>query len=193
MPDPLVLPATYAIVTGDTTSGNTAVEDALADATALLEEKLERKLAEQELTERLLPDSEGRLYPTVTPIVSAPGFTVYGDVIVGGPFWTSPGFTLYDPRAQVTYTGGYVERSANPTAANILPKHVEIDLCWAAYTLLHPAELAAIQAAPAGASSRSVGDASVTLKQGAPDNPSDVLASTWSRDTLRLGRVRRRL
>ena len=175
MPDPLVLPATYATVTGDTTSGNTAVEDALADATALLEEKLERKLAEQEVTERLLPDGEGRLYPTVTPIVSAPGFT------------------LYDPRAAVTYTGGYVERSANPDAANILPKHVEIDLCWAAYTLLHPASLAAIQATPAGATSRSVGDASLTLRQGAPENPGDTVDITWSRATLRLGRVGRRL
>lgn len=183
----------YVAVTNDTTSDSTAIETALAEALELLEDTLQRKLAQQSITERLEPDNLGRLYPTVTPIVSAPLFQVWGNMLVGGPFFTTPGFILYDNRVQVTYVGGYVERTANPTAANALPVAVERDLCWAAKRLLTPAFAAALTAVPPGATGVRLGDASVSYgPNGAPDI-GELLEDIWSKNTLSLGRIGRRV
>lgn len=191
---PVVLPARYRIVTGDIASADALVASALAEATELLEDTLQRKLGQQSITERLLPDNLGRLYPTVTPIISAPQFQVWGNMLVGGPFFTTPGFILYDDRVQVTYVGGYVERTANLAATNRLPVHVERDLCWAARKLLTmPDVAAALSVIPVGATSVRLGDAAVTYgPDGAPDL-SELIEDIWSDNTLKLGRVGRRV
>lgn len=188
----LVTVERYRIITGDQASASALADDALTQAVGLLEDTLQRPLEEGEITERLAPGSDGTLYPTVTPIVSAEGYSIYGSTIMGGPFFT-PGFIATDPRVSVTYVGGYVERTANPTAANRLPAHVERDLCWAANRLLTPATSAALAAVPAGVKSASVGDASITYGDAGAPRVGNVVADVWSRETLRLGRVGRRI
>lgn len=192
-PDPLLTPARYAAITSDATSTGTTLTDAIAEATALLEETLSRKLPQQSVTERLIPDGEGRLYPTVTPIISAPGLTAWGDIIVGGPFFTGPGFIVYDARIQITYTGGFLERTANPAASNRLPAHVERDLAWATWIILHPANLVAAVSSPAGATSVRVGDAGVGYGASGAPAPGMTVERIWSSGTRRLSRVGKRL
>jgi hypothetical protein len=196
----LVLFDTYQRITGDTTTGASQVADALAEAQALLEEELGRELESKSRTERLYPDPTGRVYPMVTPVTVAPsGLLVDGSSMYSaGPFQSVPGFIFEGNWADLTYTGGYVERSANPAATNRLPAHVERDLCWCAFRALAVVEAQSLALTPAGASRMQVGDIMVMFGKGGQAGEvrvgSDgVTDPVWSRQTLRLCRRGRRI
>lgn len=191
----LVLASRYVIITGDTDSDLTAVTGALVDAQALLEEELGRELESRERTERMYPDQFGRVYPRITPITVPPaGLLIDGDVLYStGPFRTVPDFIFEGNWADLTYTGGFIERSENPGAANALPQHIERDLCWVAFRALQPAAFQALALAPAGASRIINGDVQIMFGKGGSAGEirvgSDgVTDPVWSRATLRYKR-----
>lgn len=196
----LVTGARYQVITGDYGTIDTAVTAALFDAQQLLEEVLQRELESKQRTERMYPDTLGRVYPHVTPITVPPvGLLVDGDVLYStGPFAQTPSFIFEGNWADLTYTGGYVEPSANPTATNRLPQHVERDLAWCAFRALNAASFQALALAPAGASRLIVGDAQIQF--GSKGGGGEVRAGTdgltdpvWSRRTLKLRRAGRRV
>lgn len=188
----LVTAARYMVVTPDSTTAQDVIEDALADALELLEEDLGRPLASAQRTERVYPDDMGRLYPVVTPITAIPsGYRQDGQMVYGAnPFTGYPDLLNPFGWIDLVYTGGYVERSANPTAPNRLPAHVETDLCWAAYRALNPSPIAST--VPVGATNVRLGDAAINFSpQGAPQG-ADATA-VWSKATLRLKRPGKRI
>lgn len=181
----LVTVARYRAITGDETSVASAVEERITDATARLEERLDRPLAEAERSEAMYPGRDGRVYPHAIPITAAAGYTIDGYSLRGG--WWSLAAPIDDPLGTqippvITYTGGWVERTANPTATNRLPVCIEEDLAWAAYALLHPATIDA-SVVPVGATSVRLGDAAIGYgPKGAPrPNHSGIV---WSAATL---------
>ncbi len=191
----LVLQAAYERITGDVASAEADVTAALDEAQALLEDQLGRELASKVRLERMYPDTSGRVYPHVTPVtVPPPGLLIDGDTLYSiGPFPQVPSFIFEGNWADLTYTGGYVERSANPTASNRLPEHVERDLCWCAFRILRPAQFAALAGMPAGASRVVLGDAQVAFgNKGQPGEvrigSDGVTDPVWSKATLRLRR-----
>jgi hypothetical protein len=172
----LVTIARYRAITGDTATDAVTASAAIELAEELLADVLDRELASVERTETLWPTRDGYVWPSCVPITVATGYTIDGDGLVGvlGPAW--PDIT---GSVDVTYTGGWVERTANPTAPNRLPSYLERDLAFAARALVAP-EVAQY---PAGATSVSLGDASVSFgPDGAPAPGSGV---RWSRATLR--------
>lgn len=188
----LVTVERYALITGDTVSSASQVSARIEDAVALLEEELGRPLASVERTEDMWPTRDGMLWPRATPVTVAPDdYTINGYGLTGAGAWPSGvnWFTGPSTPVSVTYTGGYVERTANPTATNRLPACIERDLAWAAYRLGHPAT--ALSFVPAGASSVSLGDASISWGSGgAPGAAADLLVGAWSRQTLAYRYVR---
>lgn len=178
---PLVTVARYRQITGDADTADQLVSARIEDAVALLADELGRPLEEDERTERMWPTRDGRLWPQVTPIVEADGYTIDGDALVSSSWpWAGPPWSV--DYLDVTYTGGWAERSADPTAVNALPACIERDLAWAAYLLARPP--APPPGIPAGASSASLGDASLTMRDGASGAPGST-ASMWSRQTFR--------
>jgi len=175
----LVTVARYRLITGDTTSLAASVVDAIALAEELLADALCRPLASAERTEKMWPDAEGRLWPSATPITAAGSYTIDGNGLIGvfGPGWPDTTGAV-----SVVYTGGWVERTANPGAANALPTCIEADLAWVAKSLVAP-DASATQY-PAGATSVRLGDAAVTFGPDGPPRPG-VASVRWSRPTLR--------
>lgn len=169
----------YRAITGDTATSDGTVTARVEDAEDLLIDALGRELASEERTETMWPDRGGHLWPTCTPISIATGYTIDGHGLIGvfGPAWPDQTGAV-----SVTYTGGWVERSANPTAANRLPVYIEHDLAWATYALVSP-DTAAAQY-PAGAVSVRLGDAAVAFGPDGPPRPG-AAAVKWSRRTLR--------
>ncbi len=143
---------TYVSITGDASTASSAVEEALVEAQALVEEELDRPLELEERTE-LLRLQNGRIYPSATPILDAPftiddGYSlsgVYGDLVTG-PLDSDT------PRVLVTYTGGYT--------AETLPRRLREAICRAAQRHLHPSPLPADL--PTGAEAVRVGDVQIT-------------------------------
>lgn len=181
----------YQSITGDYTSATADVSGALDDAQGLLEEELGRELAEAERVERCYPNSAGQLFPRVTPVIAADGFTLDGNIVRGsliGIGWPDP--IVGDVAVDLTYTGGYVERSANPDAANRLPVYVERDLALAAHALLHVPATGVATGADALASSKRVGDLAVTHTERVPTGTAAQVMSCWSPETLWLRRRR---
>lgn len=187
----IVTVARYRAVTNDNLTAQSVVEFALDDAVALLEDDLGRPLAAEERTETMWRDRAGWLRPAAVPIVSVAtaGWTKDGDHLRPTVTWqpAHDPFTSIDSTVEITYTGGWVERSANPSAPNQLPASIELDLCWAAHALCHADELA--RSAPAGATSLRLGDVSVTFGGTGPRTALDATVR-WSRRTMRW--VRRR-
>lgn len=178
----LVTVATYRLTTGDHTTDPVTVSALIEQAQDDLADALDRPLEHGSYTETLHPTRDGYLWPKATPITAATGYTIDGlglrgrflgilsDQILGGG---SCGVS-------VEYSGGWVERTADPAAANRLPKCIETDLCWAAHAMR---EQAATSAVPAGARSVSLGDASVTFGPDGAPRPGDARV-VWSRRTL---------
>jgi hypothetical protein len=173
----LLTVARYRAITGDIDTANATVSALIDEAEELLADALERPLESAERTERLWPDRNGMLWPRATPITDPGGFTQDG---LGLKRWPFPNvFTAGDGAVEVTYTGGWVERSANPSATNRLPVCVERDLAFAAQRLA----TADGSSFPPGATSVTLGDASVSFgPDGAPSGPQ---GPQWSRQTLR--------
>jgi hypothetical protein len=180
----LVTPLRYRQITGDQDAGWPAVSGWINEAVERLEDTLDRKLEEAERTERMFPTRDGSLWPHALPIIAAAGYTIDGNRLIGT--WLEPvvdlitGHTRY---REVTYTGGWVERTANPDAANRLPTCIEEDVAVAAYLIGHPIPFTSQSAVPVGAVSVSLGDASVNFgPRGAQAaRPTTI---TWSRKTL---------
>lgn len=187
----LVTISTYRTTTGDATGWDGSVSARLEDAQERCEEALDRVGALEQAvhTEVLVPYRDGSLSPRATPIVAATGWTIDGNrLIMRYPniavsqltWWPALGPT-------VTYTGGYVERTANPSAPNRLPLCISDDICWAAWRLLHPIDPVASTAYPAGATSVQLGDAAVTFGPGGAPQASgrSLSAVRWSAATMR--------
>lgn len=183
----LVSVARYRTITGDVESEASAVSAAIEDATALLEDELGRPLESDERTERMYPGAGGVLYPLATPISDAGDYTIDGTTLRSGSFGVAPAWLGGQEWVEVTYTGGFVERSANPNAANGLPAYVERDLAWAAHALMRP--VPALASLPAGTGSAQVGDVALGAAGGGSLSAASVGVS-WSRETLRLRRRR---
>jgi hypothetical protein len=173
----LLTEARYQAITGDRATNQVAFTAAVELAVERLEDALDRGLAEEERLEDMWPDRGGWLWPRCTPITVCADYTIDGDGLIGtfGPSWPDQ-----TGKVAVTYTGGWVERSANPSAANRLPTYIEDDLAWATWALLHPDASAARY--PAGATSVRLGDASVSFgPDGAPRPGTGI---KWCRRTL---------
>lgn len=173
----IVTVARYRAITGDSATADATVSAKLELAQEMLEDVLGRSLEHGTYTETLWPTRDGYVWPSVVPITGPGSYTLDGDGLVGvfGPAWPNLSGSV-----EVTYSGGWVEPSANPTAANRLPFCIETDLALAAQTLLSAGTASDF---PAGAKSVTLGDASVTFETTAPRNALD--AVKWSKATLR--------
>lgn len=177
----LVTVVSYRRITGDDATAASAVSARIEEAIAALEDVLERPLEEDERTERLYPTRDGRLWPKAVPIVDPGDYQADGNALRSTAPFPWSGFGTSIDYLDVTYTGGLVERSANPDATNRLPEYMERDIAWAAHRLEHapaPGQY------PAGATSVSLGDASISFGQGGAPAGVDVLDGMWSRRTL---------
>lgn len=182
----LVTTLRYGAITGDVTTAASAVSALIDEATDMLAEELGRPLTSQERTETMWPSRDGRwVFPLAVPITVAEGYRIEGDGLRStAPFAnvTSAPFESTDT-VSVTYTGGFVEPTANVGEPNALPRHLERDIAWAAYALGHVDEI--LSSIPAGATSISVGDLSVSFGPGASGASNDDMTIKWSRVTRR--------
>lgn len=165
----LVDAETYARYTGDTSTDAEDVDEALDDATQLLEERLGRTLALGTHTETLRRIG-GRVYPSVLPLSSATGYEVEGDAIVDvqPDTWTD----RPDGPATVTYVGGFTTET--------LPRAIARDISFCAQQLL---EVQVASEVPVGATSVRVGDIAVGF--GGDGAGRARRSYSWSADTLR--------
>lgn len=171
----LVTPARYKAITGDT-SPETDVQQWIDEATALLADDLGRTALEHGAhLETLWPDRRGVLYPTIPHVTAVSAGTLAWGGITGLACDGQP--------VDVTVTGGWVERTANPTAPNALPVQLERDIAAAAYALGHPNQMLA--SLPAGATSASVGDVAISFGGNGQTRSADDMWIRWSRATLR--------
>jgi hypothetical protein len=177
----------YQAITGDTTTAASAVSARIEEAVDLLEEELDRPLEETERTEIMWPSRDGIwLWPRATPIMVAAGYKIEGNGLrSAGLGWLGNDPFLTDRTVTVTYTGGWVERTANPAATNRLPVHIERDLAWVAYALGHPNVIA--QQIPAGASSVRLGDVAISFAGAAGSRTVDEMSIRWSQRTRSYG------
>lgn len=178
----LVSIARYRDITGDESSASGVVEGALVDAQALLEEELRRPLETDTRTERCRVFGEARgatVYPSATPITSVTspsGASVVGHAVLGGSAVSGPPYFLTDPDgfAEVTYVGGY-DPNASAGDDDYLPVTLQRAIAWAAKALVSPSDFAAV---PAGATSASVGDVSLTWGPGGSPGQGEVVFSS---------------
>lgn len=181
----VVSAARYRIVTLDTTSTDSQVTARIETAEALVSEWLRRPLEREERTEkvRVLPD--GRSYPKATPIdsVSVPTGGLVEDTATlhavtpdSFPWFDEPYQPYGHPRSTITYIGGWLGRD-DPAADDTtrLPATVERYISMLACALAGPGE----SGYPAGATSVTLGDASITFA--APSDDLDVLVPGTTR------------
>lgn len=179
----LVTVQRYRAITGDSTTTETLASARIEEATEILEERLDRPLASAERTERMWPLRDGSFLPHAIPVTVCADYTIDGDRLLGAvPVWTGFLETIPDG-TDVTYTGGWVERSANPDADNALPVCIERDIAWAAWALGQTTAAQAAASVPAGVSSRTLGDASESYREGTTIAPGEANI-VWSRRTL---------
>jgi hypothetical protein len=152
----------YMAVTGDTASSAEAFATAASSAQELLEDAVGRvgQLEHAERTETLTLEADGYLYPRAVPLVDADaGWQVRDNALHGGSIDLASFVGLlgteYPTDVTVTYRGGYTTAT--------LPEYAMRDLALATYLLLHPMDLVAATAIPAGATSASVGDVSLSF------------------------------
>jgi hypothetical protein len=183
----LVTVATYRSVTEDTDTLDILVSARLEDAADRLAELLDRPLAEAQRDELMIPMRDGTVMPRATPIVTPPtGWIADGDRLIAGTLvaWPDP-LNPSLPGPTLTYTGGWVERTANPSADNRLPWSIVEDICWHAWHAGQSRRPSTLTA-PAGATSVRLGDASVTFgPNGAPGASAVASRYCWSSATMR--------
>jgi hypothetical protein len=173
----------YRQITGDFTSADAEITRCVTDATADLEEYLDRPLAYGERTEGMRPDSHGRLWPKATPLVSAEGYELDGLAIVGAaPFGVLASFIDPTNVITVTYVGGWLDPRDEESAGETLPQCIQQDIAWAAHRHAHPQGLSSQVGLPAGATSVRLGDAAVTYGAGGARAVQDT-SSWWSKRT----------
>jgi len=178
----LVTFARYQAITGDIDTPEYLVSARIEYAVELLEDELARPLAAAERTEELWPTRDGRLWPTATPITDSGGYFVDGLALHASLFPAVFDFVGGTTAVTVTYTGGWVERTANPVADNRLPTCIERDLAFAAMALADPTA-GSLSGLPAGVTAATVGDVSVTFGPGGAGAASESQVS-WSDETL---------
>jgi hypothetical protein len=176
----------YRAITGDAGTSAELVTARVEEALGMLEEDLGRPIESAERTEVMWYDRAHYLYPQAVPITAAAGWTIEGNALRDGTVDVVNPWPASQETVTVTYTGGYVERTANPSAANRLPVHIERDLAFAAYALGHADSIAA--SVPSGARSVAVGDVSVSFGATGVTGSTDDLRIRWSRATLRYRR-----
>jgi hypothetical protein len=161
----LVSIARYRQITGDTTTSDDVVTAALGDAQGMIEDELDRPLESAERTETL-PLKGDRVYPRVTPITAAPGFTIIGGYALLGASMDSVGDLPWMPallasdmpqQSTVTYTGGFTSDSLPTKLARAIAR-------LARHIVLNPQAKAS--AYPYGAKSVAAGDVSVGFEKG---------------------------
>jgi hypothetical protein len=151
----LINPVDYQRVTGDTTTEVPDLDAALSDAISLVQDEIGRVLTYGSYVETLRVYSDGKVYPSATPLaaVIAPNLdqiSIQGASIYLGYWNPSPlieWFNAVPPQATVTYTGGY-------TAAT-LPVKLRNAIIRTAFNICHPSPLVGV---PAGATSVHVAD-----------------------------------
>ena len=171
----------YQTITGDTSTPDYLVSARIEYAVELLEDELGRPLASAVRTETMWPTRDGRLWPKAIPVTDAGDYQVDGAALYASPFPQTFGFIEGTTSVAVTYTGGWVERTANPVATNRLPTCIERDLAFVAKALGAPGS-GGLDGLPAGVKQASVGDVSVTF-DGEPGAPSEA-GIAWSTETL---------
>lgn len=181
----------YRAITGDTTSPTGMVETAIEDAQRLLEDELGRQVGYGTRTETVVVSFDpvtGATFcvPSVTPIHSAAGLTVDGDVLRAVTPDATPGFAATSvtapPVTTVTYVAGWDRDIVDPDDLRRVPGCVERDVAYAAQALLDRQTTSL----PAGARVVKTGDVSVTF-----DRPVGGYSSPdWSPQTLRYRRRR---
>lgn len=181
----LVSLSRYRTITVDTASPDASVTAAIEDATQVVEEYLRRPLRLAERTETIPIDQHGRVFPTVTPIISVTtsGLTIHGSARwLEGATPDDPGVFAFgqsdvSPVATIIYSAGFTQAS--------LPETIERRIAWLARAfLLEPSSTGSF---PPGAKSVSVGDASVTF-----DRPTGRGAELTAEDRRTLRPWRRR-
>lgn len=176
----------YKAITGDLASSPEAFASAASSAQDLLEDALDRVgLLESAVRTESMPVSDsGYVYPTATPVTVADGWTIRDNSLLGGRTdlgeWVGLIGSDEPAYTDVTYTGGYTWAT--------LPEYARRDLASATWALLHPPDLSSTTATPAGASSVSVDDVSISWGAGgAPGSSATVLrAVVWSPETMKL-------
>lgn len=177
----LVTLARYRAITGDTTTNDSTVTARIEEATEALADELGRPLEHDERTESLFPTRDGYLWPKATPITDGGDYEVDGHGLKSTTPWPVGSFFGEPGYVSVTYSGGFVERTANPDATNRLPSYMERDIAFAAKALIDADTPLAV---PAGATSATVGDVAVSYGPGGAPGSVDALTGAWSRRTL---------
>lgn len=167
----LVSVSVYQVATGDTSTAASAVSANLAEAQELVEEHLDRWLESSERTETLIVRHRGLVYPRAMPVTAVAATSdAAGDIVHSGfgvRLTSSPEqlvalSDLATPRyddttattADLTYTGGYTSAT--------LPATLRRALCRLAYALGQAPTYHGGGTSPAGATSLSLGDASIS-------------------------------
>lgn len=182
--------ARYVSLAGDSTSASATVLESIDYAETEIARFLRRPLPEGLYTDKLVVWPDSRVYPKAVPLVSVPASASYvvDDEVcllyawpdtISSPFvgadlleenlgWS--GYAATSARATVTYTGGW-------TLANA-PLPVLRAIAFMAKALANPG---AQTPTPPGVASMSVGDVSVTYRNGSPDDPIDEIVPGLSR------------
>lgn len=167
----LVSVSTYQVTTGDTSTAASAASGFLYEAQELLEELLDRQLESAERTETLLVRHRGLVYPRALPVTAiSVASDATGDVVHSGfgvrltsapealVTLTDVSSTRYDDTAattaDLTYTGGYTSAT--------LPTTLRRAICRVARALTVASGYDGGAATPAGVTSVSLGDASIS-------------------------------
>lgn len=163
----------YVTLSGDSTTASAAIEESIDEAERLVSDFLNRPLEEGTYTEQLFVEADGFSYPSAVPITSVPAsadIEIYDDValrcgagldfITAGQWDEVGGYQVQLPRAAITYTGGW-------TAASV-PFGVASTIARLAYAMANPTPFSDDTG---GATSKKVGDVSVTYGAGGAAGP----------------------
>jgi hypothetical protein len=169
----------YRLITLDTASTDVQVTARIEQATAMVEDVLQRPLEAEERTEILPVTRWSRVYPKATPIASVTSPTgaeiedsaTLRSVTPDSQPWTdwdTYGLVYGQPKATVTYIGGWNARDSGSPASTLVPATVERAVAQLAHALVRQPDTVLV-----GATSVSLGDVSVTY--GSARGEADVL------------------